>query len=385
MIQVPDLVCSRVFFSACILSLALSLHAAAQDGAGKSEPPGTDILLFNDGEKLIGKLQRSTGTQVVFHSNVAGDIKVDWSKIKELHSSARFAVIPKGVNLEHEESAAKIPQGSVSVAEQKVQVNPPNQPLIKIPLDQTADVIDAATFDKVVLRAPAWYERWKGSATVGLSLVNATQRNQNYTSAVSLVRAIPGEDWMNPETRTSFNFTSSFGQLTQPNTPTVKTSIYHADAERDRYLSPRVFLFGEATFDHDFSLGLDLQQTYGSGIGWSVLKDANSQFDVKAQIAYIDQMFSDPSQNQNLFSSVFSESYNHKFRNKITFHEDLSASPAWTNLRAYSATGNVNLTVPVIKRLSYTIGVLDTFLNNPSPGFQKNSFQFTSGISVVVP
>ena len=42
----------------------------------------------------------------------------------------------------------------------------------------------------------------------------------------------------------------------------MKTSIYHADAERDEYFSPAVFAFGQAQYDHNFSQGLDLQQTY---------------------------------------------------------------------------------------------------------------------------
>lgn len=372
------------FLSLLTLSVLLSSNLFADERSASNST--RDTLIFNDGELLIGTLRRSTGTNVVFHSDMAGDITVDWSKIKELHTNQRFAVIPKGVNLEKEESASKIPQGLVSVAGKQVSVRGEDpQPTTTLPLTQTADVIDAATFDKVVLRNPKWYEKWKGAATVGLSLVNATQRNQNYTSAVSLVRAIPGEDWMNPESRTIFNFTSSFGQLTQPNTPEVKTSIFRGDAERDRYLSPNLFLFAEASFDHDFSLGLDLEQTYGSGLGWTVRKTDRSQFDVKAQLAYIDQMFTDPTQNQHLISSVFSESYNRRFKNKIVFHEDISVSPAWSNLRAYSSTGNLNLSVPVIKRLNFTIGILDTFLNNPSPGFLKNSFQFTSGITYVMP
>jgi hypothetical protein len=37
--------------------------------------------------------------------------------------------------------------------------------------------------------------------------------------------------------------------------------------------------------------------------------------------------------------------------------------------------------MPVYKRLSLALSVLDTFLNDPPPGFKKNSFQFTAGAS----
>jgi hypothetical protein len=372
-----------LFFSG--VSLFGPALALAQDD-GKSKGPGPDTLVFVDGEKLIGHLLRSTGNSVMFHSDILGDITVDWSKIKQLNSTQKFAVVEKGVKLRTNESDAKIPQGSVTLqdGDLHVQTTDGSTPLV-LPLSQTADVIDQASFERFVLSRPSWYENWKGSATVGIAVVNATQSSQTYTSAINFARDIPGESWMDPESRTSLMFTSSYGELKQPSTPTLKTSIFHAQAERDRYFSPRAFLFAAANFDHDYSQGLDLQQTYSSGIGWSAIKSDLEQLDLRAAIGYEDQKFFLATQNQHLFSGVFSEAYNRKFRNKIVLHQDFSTTPAWSNLNAVSATGDLNLTIPVMKRMNFTFGVADTYLNNPSPGFRKNSFQFTSGISYVQP
>jgi hypothetical protein len=347
---------------------------------------GEDTLLFKNGEKLIGKLQRSTGAKVFFHSDTVGKVTVDWSKIQALESSQMFAVVEKGVKLRTNETGLRIPQGTVSVSDGSVLVTTAsNQPPLKLSLADTQDVIDLPTFDQVVLSRPAWYQNWKGSGTVGLTLVQATQQNHSYTSSVNFFRDIPGENWMDPETRTTLTFTSSYGELNQPNTPTVKTSIFHAQGERDKYFSPRLFTFFETGFDHDYSQGLDLQQTYGSGIGWSTLKSANEQLDLRAAVVYENQSFFTSSQNQHLISSLFSEAYNRKFENKITFHEDLSITPAWSNLNAYSGTGTITLTIPIYKKISYTLGATDSFINNPSPGFRKNSFQFLSGITCTLP
>ncbi|MFL6447224.1 MAG: DUF481 domain-containing protein [Bryobacteraceae bacterium] len=370
--------------SLLFLSSVLNPTVFSAEDPGKT--PGTDTLTFVDGEKLIGHLLRSTGNSVMFHSNMAGNVTIEWSKIKELHSNQTFAVVEKGVKLRTDESDAKIPQGSVSLTDGNLQVRTVGQtaPFV-LPLSETADVIDQATFDRVVLSRPAWYQNWKGTATVGVAVVNATQSSQSYTSSINFARDIPGESWMDPESRTTLVFTSAYGQLKQPDAPTLKTSIFHAQAERDRYVSPRLFLFIAANFDHDYSQGLDLQQTYSSGIGWSLIKSDLDQLDLRAAVGYEDQRFFLATQNQHLISGVFSEAYNRKFRNKITLHQDFSTTPAWSNLNAVSATGDLNLTIPVIKRMNFTFGVADTYLNNPSPGFRKNSFQFTSGISYVQP
>jgi hypothetical protein len=37
--------------------------------------------------------------------------------------------------------------------------------------------------------------------------------------------------------------------------------------------------------------------------------------------------------------------------------------------------------LPVYKRLSVSTGIIDNFLNDPPPGFRKNSFQFNLGFT----
>lgn len=352
--------------------------------AQKSSSPlpagGKDALVFTNGEKLIGTLERSTGDTVVFKSDMAGEITVKWSNVKELHSPRNFAVIEKGTKLHTGEGEAQIPQGAISVSDGGVLVYPPQAPPLSLSLERTADLIDESTFARVVLSRPAWYRNWRGAATVGLSLVRATQTNQTYTSNAKLIRDVPGESWMDPENRTILEFNSSFGQLTQPSTPTVKTSIFHAHGERDRYFSPRAFTFLDARFDHDYSQGLDLQQLYSTGVGFSVIKTKNEQLDLKSSLGYEDQKFFDATQNQHLVGSGFSESYDRKFET-ANLHQDLLILPSWSNLNAYSVNGNLSFTVPIFKRISFTVGIIDTFLNNPSRTFRKNSFQFSSGIT----
>jgi hypothetical protein len=166
--------------------------------------------------------------------------------------------------------------------------------------------------------------------------------------------------------------------LTQPGTPEVKTSLTHFDAEQDWYISPRFFYFASAAFDHSFSQGLQLQQNYGGGIGYVVIKEANQEFDVKASMNYIDQSF-ETGPSVSLVGSVFSETYTRKLLHGILFSEQGSVTPSWNNSNDYSALGTAGLTFPVYHRLGFTIGALDNFLNDPPPGFRNNSFQLTVG------
>lgn len=338
-----------------------------------------DVIVFNNGDRLEGHFVRSTGKNVTFHSDAIGDLTIDWNKVKELQTSAKVAVIRKGVRIRKRSDSAEVPQGTLAMSDQKLSLTPPPatapQPL---PVGGVDVVIDAPAFQKATTRNPDLLQDWKGTVTLGAALVAATQNSRTFNGAVGLVRSEPTEDWLPSRDRTILDFSTSYGEVTQPSSPTLKTSIYHADAERDEYVTQRVFAFGQADFDHNFSQGLTLQQTYSGGMGWTVLQAANQTLDLKAAGSYLRQQFgSGP--NQSLAGSVFSQHYNRKFLHGFVADQHLTYTPAWTNSRAWSAAFGTVFTMPVYKRLGASSTVMDNFLNDPPPGFKRNSFQVSLG------
>jgi len=365
-----------------LLFLASVSSAGLHAQGAKPEP---DVVVFPNGEKLIGHFESFNGGSAKFKSDTLGEITIDLNKVQELHTSEKFAVIGKNVKLAKGEKDGQIPQGTISVANQAVQVDLGNgQPPQTVPVGNLNVIIDVASFDQA-FRHAGLFQKWNGAITVGSSIVEATQNSVSFNTAVTLVRAIPSENWLPPRNRTTADFSDSYGKVTQPGTPEVKTSIYHADAERDEYFTSQVYALASLAFDHNFSQGLDLQQLYGGGIGWSAIHKANETLDLKGSLDYEKQQFSLSSQNQNLLNSVFAELYTVKFAHGIALNQQLSASPAWTNTRAYSAYGSVGITLPVYKRLGITANLIDSFLNDPPPGFKKNSVQFTTGLTYTLP
>jgi Protein of unknown function, DUF481 len=84
-----------------------------------------------------------------------------------------------------------------------------------------------------------------------------------------------------------------------------------------------------------------------------------------------------------LVGGVFTQIYNRNFAKGIILHEQLAFTPAFNDTSAYSALGTVNLSIPVFKRLAFTIGTSDSYLNEPPTGFKKNSFQFTTNLAYI--
>ncbi len=366
------------------LLISLTLLAAARLPAQeKPALPGQepDVLLLNNGERLVGHFESATAAAISFKSETAGVVSIHWDKVKELQASGAYAVIPKSVRVTGRQAIASVPKGSVSMVGKTLRVTPaPGATPREVPIADTAFVVAQPDFDKV--SAPhSIFGDWQGGVTGGFSLVQATQSARGYNAGVSLARKEPDASWVEMRSRTLIDVNVSYAKVTQPHSPDIKTEIYHGGLEQDVYFSPRGFGFGQLAFDHNFSQGLDLQQLYGGGVGVTVVKRENQQLDLKISADYIRQSFSEAANNKNLIGSQFSDTYLRKLPRGIVFTQALTFTPSWNNTSAFAAIGGATVIFPTYKRLSVNLGVSDSYLHDPAPGFRKNSFQSTAGIA----
>ncbi|HEX4773285.1 MAG TPA: DUF481 domain-containing protein [Bryobacteraceae bacterium] len=359
------------------IGVLLPVICGYAQATGQSQTP--DILICKDGEKFVGHLVSSNDLSVVFKSDAAGQVTVNWSKVQELHTSTEFAVLTKGVKLRGPKDQGAVPLGTVVAADQQVQIKPPSEAAPQtLPVTNVAQLVNEAAFRRA-FRRRNFFEGWSDKITVGIAYTNSTQKSQSYTTALNLTRVVPDETWLDTRRRTLVNLYQEYGEISAPATPTTKISILHVDAEQDWYLHARLFAFVQAIADHNYSQGLDLQQDYGGGLGFHVLNSDKQTFDVKAGVSYVHQQFTNSNQNNNLIGATFGDVYLYKFPLNITFTQTADYIPAKSNTRASSGDIDAQLTFPVYRRLGFTVGAVDDYVNNAPIGFKKNSFAFTFG------
>jgi hypothetical protein len=368
------------------LSLAFVLPLQGQTAAA----PAPDVISFTNGDQLTGKLSNEVDGKVTFHSDIAGDVTVTWDKIKSIKSSQQFAVIQQGQHVTRKTADADIAQGVVQVQGDQVEVAPATGTPKEIPVKNAQYMIDQDTYNKEIKRNPGFRYGWNGTVTAGADLIEATQNSRNFTGQAALVRTIPSVTWLDPRTRTTVDFNAAYGSVTQPGTTGTKTNIIGADAEHDWYFSPRFYFLVDAAFTHDYSQGLSLQQTYGGGLGYTVLKSPKQQLDVKFDIHYEKQTyFVTPNilppppltPSKNLVGADFGDAYKLKLPKGLQFTQTAVITPSFNISNAYSAMATAGLLFPTYKRLGFTVGTVDDFLNDPAIGSKKNSFQFVAGVT----
>jgi hypothetical protein len=387
------------FFTTLHSLISCLLLGTALVAVARSQPPADpDVLILSNGDTLHGKFVSSIQGKITFHSDPLGDVSLDWSKVKELHTAGKYAVLDKNVKFQGRKNAGVVPEGPIDVENNAVTLKPDQgEAHAPMAIKDATYIMDAVTLNKELHEEPGFFSGWNGAATAGATLVTATQNQYTVSGALGLVRSIPTAAWLNPRNRTSADFNGSFGKITQPGYTdpgppvtivagvTTKSTIYHADAERDEYFSPRLFALVQTAFDHNFSQDLQLQQIYGGGIGWTVLKTPRQEADVKATVQYEKQSFISGagSGNQNLIGSTFAANYLLKTK-LMAYTQGVSYIPAYNNFRAYSAAETNTLAFPAYKSFSFSVGTLDSYLNDPPlslPPTKRNSFQFTMGLT----
>jgi hypothetical protein len=379
----------------------LSCHGAEAPSSAaasrKTAPePTPDTIVFTNGDKLSGKLLRTVGDQVYFHNEFVGDVTVKWDKVKELRTGTTLVVLEKSVFPEHGKMPANLPEGTLTVADSTITVHPAaGAATPTIPVKQAAYVVDEPTLKKQIAGRPGILAGWNGTLMGGATLVQASQDQYTLTGSASAVRAVPTVAWLDTRNRTSADLSGSFGKIIQPAyasdgviTPASasKSSIYHADAERDEYFSPRFYALAETSFDHNYGQELDLQQIYGAGIGWTAVKSPNQELDLKSTLQYESQTFLDatPGEDQNLIGSTVNGTWAAKLPHKVVFKQQVSYIPAYNNPYAYSADETDTLTMPFFKNFGFSLGSTDSYLNDPpaaDPPTKRNSFEMTTGLT----
>jgi hypothetical protein len=358
--------------------------ASAQSAAGK---PAPDVIVFTNGDQLTGTLERATGDSFIFKSDVVGEITVAADKIKELHSSGKFVALKKDEKITR---TSKHP-GAITYGDNTIAIVDTSSTAPEvIPVKDLAHLIDDATYTAEVTSNPGIWYGWHGTVSGGITLIESTQTGQNYNAAINLERSVPSVNFLPPRTRSTVNVLETYGKITQPAIPqtipptlasVTKTNIFHADAEHDKYFdATRLYGLVGVSFDHNYSQGLNLQQIYGIGLGWTVIKTPVHEFDVKADVHYERQNFQPPTPNKDLVGSSFTELYHRNLPAKMIFTESGTFIPAWNDFNAYSAIFEAGLQMPTYKRLSLNLNLLDNYLNNPAAGFKNNSLQFVTGI-----
>jgi len=356
---------------------------------------GPDAVTFMNGDRITGQIVGITSQGLIFRGALVGEITVEWSNIRDLHSENGF----KGITSNRGAATAPPSPAAAPTPSQPPQVaraEPPPPAPAAVP--SPAPKPPAPVAEKHSWPGSRIFSGWQGNASAGISYLSASTSNLNFTPTVGLVRIYrKGTESWPIRGRTYINFLTNFSKEMQhgdvayfdPISRTLfipgafmKTFTMHAEFAEDYFLFPRLFVQGGAMFDHSYSQSLDLLQSYGGGLGYVVYRTNSSEFDLRAGVGWAKQQYNGfPNLDTSVIGSRFYESFEHKFAHGISFSEQGGIRPAWTDPKFLFGGGQLSFNMPIYHHLNLNVSSFDFWSRTPPPMLKKNVFQVAVGVS----
>lgn len=334
-----------------------------------------DTIVLKNGDRLTGTIESSDAKEITFKTDYAGEIKVQWSAVKET-TTEKPVVVTKP-----DKSTVS---GTESSEESNIVVHTSNAGDVTVPLTNVTIVRspDAQQAYEKSLH-PGWLEDWKGGANFGFALARGNSDTTNLATGFNADRKTTDDE-------TKMYFTSIYSTTGTPVSATTANELM-GGIRFDRNLNHILFAFIGGDFAHNALQDLDLQQIYSAGLGAHLINKPNTTLDVLAGGNYTRESYSGvPSTGgtsvnikRNLGGVTLGEDFVKKFGTISSFNEHFYFYPDLSDTGQYRFALDAGWVTQIKKWLGWQITVSDRYITNPPiAGTKDNDVVLSTGINV---
>jgi len=349
---------------------------------GLSSLSFADQITLKNGDRLTGTVVKGDGKTVVFHTEAAGDVTIQFSAIqdiktdKQLHvglKSGKTAVGPVSTAADGKLDIAATSGGTVETAREDVTV-------IRNDAEQAA-------YEKSL--HPGLERGWTVGADVGFSVARGNSETENLALAFHGVHAT-----LNDKITlyaTSIDTTNNLA------TPSTVANLETGGLRYDRNVSPKLFVFGAADFMANALQYLDLRGVYSGGFGFHAVKNDKTTLNILGGGNYTHETYSNGAPNTPPTTPVTYQSYgvtnrfaaltlgeelNQKLGKSTVVTQNFYFYPDLQQTGQYRGTFNFGTVTKLSKWLGWQNQFGDIYVSNPPIGAKKNDILLTTGLNV---
>jgi len=330
-----------------------------------------DQITLKNGDRLTGTIVKSDRKTLLLKTEAAGEITVKWDAV-----SAIVSAQPLSVQLKN----GQIVSGNVTTDDGKFEVATRDRGQVAAPRDSVVAIRNAAEqsdYDR--LQHPRLTDLWSGLLDTGLSETRGNSALLAFNLAGKAARVT---------TRDKLSLYSNIVYATDNTTPPNRTTAnsIQGGARFDYNLRPRLFVFAIADFAYDEFQHLDLRSVFGGGLGYHVIKNENTTFDVFAGGDYDREKFSPnpplvlTNTTRNVAEIDVGEELSWKLNNRVSLNERFSMFPNLSDLGQYRFQFDATAATKLKTWLSWQVTVSDRYLSNPLPGLKSNDELLSTGL-----
>ena len=333
-----------------------------------------DQVTLKNGDRLTGAIVKSDAKTLLLKTEYAGDVNLQWDSVAAITSTQ-----PLHLALRDGQTVV----GPVSTKDEKFDVATKETGEVATAKEAVVTVRNDAeqkAYDDQVerLRHPHLTDFWSGLLDTGLSVTRGNSATLTYTLSGKAARVTD---------RDKISLYTTAIYASDDTTPPSRTTAHaiRGGVRGDLNVSEKLFVFGFTDFDYDQFQHLDLRNVIGGGLGYHVVKTANTQFDLFGGGTFQQEYFSPipptvPAVTRKSGEIVVGESFNAKLNARTTIGETLSLYPNISDTGNYRFTFDLTAATKLKSWLSWQVTYSDRYLSDPLPGLKKNDLLLSTGL-----
>lgn len=338
-----------------------------------------DQVTLKNGDRLTGTIVKSDAKTLVIKTEFAGDVNLQWDAVTGIASSqALHLALKDGQTI----------VGTVTTADGKFDVATKETGAVSASKDAVVAVRNDAeqkAYDDQVerLQHPHLTDFWSGLLDTGLSLTQGNSESLTYSLSGKAARVTDRD-------KISVYTTAIYAKSTVDGVSNTTAHAIRGGVRADLNVSNKLFVFGFTDFEYDQFQDLDLRNVVGGGLGYHVIKTANTTFDVFAGGSFDQEFFGAipatattpavAAVTRKSGEVVLGEDLNMKLNKRTTLSEQYSIYPNVSDTGSYRFQFDTTAATKLKNWLSWQVTYSDRFLSDPLPGLKKNDLLLSTGV-----
>ncbi|MGH8694295.1 MAG: DUF481 domain-containing protein [Burkholderiales bacterium] len=338
----------------CVASLSLVARALA------------DEVRLKNGDRLSGAIVKADGKTLTIKTDYAGVVTISADAIEKVSSDQ-----PLYVSLDD----GKTVVGTVATGEGQYAVETKDADKVSGELAAVKAIRskpEQEEYERYL--APGWLDLWDGAMDFGYSLTTGNTKTNTLALGGNLGRV------------TRRDKTALYAAYINAKNKTRGVSETTANAIRGggRYeigLTSRLSAFGFADFEYNEIQLLDLRAVLGGGLGYYLVRNERTEFQVFGGGAYNREKFADGTR-RNSGEILVGEELTMKLSDRVLFKERLQFFPNLTETGEYRLTFDSTVATKLTRWLTWQVTASNRYISNPIFGSKNNDLLLTTGIGV---
>jgi putative salt-induced outer membrane protein YdiY len=337
--------------------IALLLAAGLWLACSAALAPAATVVLDN-GDRLSGEVDGFTAGKLALKTSYAGTVRITWDQIVELSGHEKKVLV--------EVETGRRYAGSIEKEGEQLYIRNED---VRTQL-ATRDVVSMVPMTDS--EPPGFWKLLEGSFEAGY---NFTRGNSSQTQSSVGARG----QYRTQAYKAQARLNSIFSE-TDDADPTSRHAI---DARLDRFLTPRMFVFGLTGFERNERQKLDLRSKFGGGFGWKLRDTQRTQLNLLGGFTYTNEQFrpeedeEEPRRSSTGEGLLGVEWETIGFRD-IRFSTKLSLHPNLVQTGRYRLEYDSSVRIPLISSLTFSISLFDRFDSDPPTDVKRNDYGLIS-------